>query len=417
MISTVTGLTTAGTAPQLKRSPLDAVNAPRCVAGVSWRVSAGVEAGVDSQVGVEHGGLLGADAESFSRLSNWRRQLRHIRCAASCGVAPARRQLTRHAAIHGSKQWTGIRLDVAPSYDSSSVQKATTSVTLVCTSPLCAAPATTGFLVVPTDETGTPAGTLSPASPGWSQSLGECGGLTHTQPDNVTSWAFTWRPTTGLRGTVTFSAAVAAGYDNTFLAVACLLDSAASADSVPTEHAGMSMRRSRALQGVRTSSSCPSSAVSGIAVRGTAAHNMAMMHSAFFAQPTGWGNLLFSTAVISTPCQLAAAVVLSALFGAITVVVATLAAPLERSTTCERVTPLQALAGSLAIAVRTGCHYICMLLVMSFNVWIIIAVVGGHAAGLVLIAVLRRAALIPTILRPTSSSSAPSCHDVNFTTP
>ena len=368
---------------------------------------------MDSQVDMEHG-LFGADGESYSRLSNRRRQLRHPRCAACCCAAPARRQLTRRIAIHGSKQWAGIRLDVAPSYDSSSVQTAATSVTLVCTSPLCAAPATTGFLVVPTDETGAPAGTLSPASPGWSQSLGDCGGLTHVQPGNVTSWAFNWRPTTGLRGTVTFSAAVAAGYDNTFLTVACLFDSAASTDYVPTEHAGMSMRRSRALQGV-TTSSCPSSAVSGSTVSRTATHNMAMMHSAFFAQPTGWGNLLFSTAVISTPRQLAAAVVLSALFGAMTVVVATLAAPFERSTTLEHVTPLQALAGSLAIAVRTGCHYICMLLVMSFNVWIIIAVVGGHAAGLVLIAVLRRAALIPAILPAASSSSLSSCHDVDFT--
>ena len=302
-------------------------------------------------------------------------------------------------------------MDVAPSYDSSA-QAAALSVTLVCTSPLCAAPAATGFLIVPTDETGAPAGVLSPASSGWSQSLGDCGGLTHTQPNNASSWAFTWRPTTGLRGTITFSAAVAAGYDNTFLAVACLLDSAGgSGDAVATEHAGMSMRRSRVLHAAASSSSCPSSLASGT-VSGTAMH-MAMMHSAFFAQPTGWGSLLFRTAVISTPRQLAAAVVLSALFGAVTVVVSMFAAPLERSATCERVTPLQALAGSLAIAVRTGCHYICMLLVMSFNVWIVIAVIGGHAAGVVLIAVLRRAALLPATLRTTSTAPSASCHDVD----
>ena len=39
------------------------------------------------------------------------------------------------------------------------------------------------------------------------------------------------------------------------------------------------------------------------------------MSSAFFVRPTGWG-LLFSRAVIATPGELAAAVVLSALFGA-----------------------------------------------------------------------------------------------------
>ena len=330
--------------------------------------------------------------------------------ATQCCVT--RRKLTRRVAIHGSKQWTGISLGVAPSYDSSSASSATVSVTLVCTSPLCAAPAATGFLVVPTDETGAPAGVLSPTSPGWSQSLGDCGGLTHMQPNNVTFWTFNWRPTTGLRGTVTFSVAVAAGYDNTFLTVACLLDSAgASGGGVHTDTsmAGMSMRRSRALHAV-ASSSCPRSAVSSSMASGTPMH-MSMMHSAFFAQPTGWGSLLFSTAIISTPRELAAAVVLSALFGAFTVVISMLAAPLERSATCERVTALQALAGSLAIVVRTGCHYICMLLVMSFNVWIVLAVVGGHAAGLVLIAILRRAALLPALLRATSSSPPSSCHD------
>jgi hypothetical protein len=189
--------------------------------------------------------------------------------------------------------------------------------------------------------------------------LGACGGLTHTEPGNVSSWVFTWRPSAGLRGTVTFSAAVAASYDNTFLAVACMLDASGFAATAPddttsTEHAGH-MRRSRALQGA-TASLCPSSASSGSMVSGTrAAHGgTAMMHSTFFVQPTGWGSLLFSTAVISTPRQLAAAVVLSALFGAVTVVLGALMAPLERRAASDCVTPLQAIAGALATALHTG---------------------------------------------------------------
>jgi hypothetical protein len=240
--------------------------------------------------------------------------------------------------------------------------------------------------------------------------LGACGGLTHTEPGNVSSWVFTWRPSAGLRGTVTFSAAVAASYDNTFLAVACMLDASGFAATAPddttsTEHAGH-MRRSRALQGA-TASLCPSSASSGSMVSGTrAAHGgMAMMHSTFFVQPTGWGSLLFSTAVISTPRQLAAAVVLSALFGAVTVVLGALMAPLERRAASDYVTPLQAIAGALATALHTGCHYLCMLLVMCFNAWIVLAVIGGHAVGVLLLAVLRRAALLPAD-RPAASVSS-----------
>lgn len=132
---------------------------------------------------------------------------------------------------------------------------------------------------------------------------------------------------------------------------------------------------------------------------------MAMMHSTFFVQPTGWGSLLFSTAVISTPRQLAAAVVLSALFGAVTVVLGALMAPLERRAASDYVTPLQAIAGALATALHTGCHYLCMLLVMCFNAWIVLAVIGGHAVGVLLLAVLRRAALLPAD-RPAASVSS-----------
>ena len=296
-------------------------------------------------------------------------------------------------------------MDLASSYDSSA-QGRTTLVTLVCDSPLCSPPATNGFLIVPSDESGAPAGTLSPTTPGWSQSMGACGGLTHTQPTNATSWEFIWQPA-GVSGTVTFRAAVAAGYDNSFLAVGCLMDTAATAsDDTSTSMAGMDMRRSRALlqQGAAVPT-CPSSAASHSTQRRSPGAAMSM-NSAFFVRPTGWG-LLFSSAFIATPGELAAAVVLSALFGAVTVVLAALVAPLERRAACDSVTARQALAGALGTALRTGCHYLCMLLVMSFSVWIVIAVVGGHALGVLTLALLRRAALFPA--GDTASSAAPCC--------
>jgi len=236
--------------------------------------------------------------------------------------------------------------------------------------------------------------------------MGTCGGLTHTQPSNVTSWDFVWQPAAGLSGSVTFRAAVATGYDNTFLTVACLLDSAAAA-SDDTSMAGMAMRRSRALlqRGVAVPT-CPSTLRSAH----SRSPGVAMsMHSSFFVRPTGWGSLLFTDAVISTPAQLAGAVVLSALFGAVTVVLAALAAPLERRAARDDVTALQALAGAAATAVRTGSHYLCMLLVMSFSVWIVVAVIGGHALGVLTLAVLRRAALLPADAAPANAAPPPCC--------
>jgi len=341
----------------------------------------------------------GASGEHRPHLPDWRRQLQRTRCGSRRVLRP-RRLTCCSSAIHGSKLWTGLRIDAAASYDSTAAAKGALNVTLVCNSPLCAASAN-GFLLVPSGETAAPAGTLLPASPGWSQSLGACGGLTHTQPENVTSWEFLWLPSAGQRGTVTFSAAVAASYDTSFLAVACLLDSASSA-SEDTSMAGMVMRRSRALQGAARS--CPSSSSSGSGGM-NAAHSMGMMQSAFFTQPTGWGSLLFRGAVISSPSKLAAAVTLSALFSAFTVVITSLTAPLERRAVMQGVTPLQALAGAAAMVMRTSSHYLCMLLVMSFQVYIFLAVVGGHAMGVLVLAVLRRAALLPNPGEKAASST------------
>jgi len=121
------------------------------------------------------------------------------------------------------------------------------------------------------------------------------------------------------------------------------------------------------------------------------------MSTVFFTTATGWGDLLFQGAAVSSPARLAAAIILSALFAAATTLAAVLLAPMELRAATTAVTPTQAVCGAVAAVVRQGCHYGSMLLVMSFNVWIILAVLGGHAVGVLLLALLRRAALLPGV--------------------
>lgn len=305
------------------------------------------------------------------------------------------------AAIHGSQLRTGLLLQLnPPDYDSAATTRI--NVTLTCSAAACAA-AQNGFLLVPRDESGAPTGTLQPATPGWSQPLPTCGGLTHTAAMAATTWSFTWTSARGAPGTVTFLAAVAASYDATFVTSACLSDAGAGAGS-DASMAGMQMRRLQHAAAPSTGQlTCPSSqraASAGMAAMGG-------MGTVFSIQATGWGDLLFPGASVSSPPRLAAAIILAGLFAAATTMVAALLAPMELRATTIAVTPGQALCGAAAAVLRSGCHYGSMLLVMSFNVWIILGVLGGHGVGVLLLALLRRAALLPSWSKGVKLEAAP----------
>jgi hypothetical protein len=127
---------------------------------------------------------------------------------------------------------------------------------------------------------------------------------------------------------------------------------------------------------------------------------MGGMRSAFFATAgNGWGAVLFEDAVVVTNWQLMGAVLLSSLFSALTTVFAAVSRPVElRGADPERHRAWVA-AGFACTAARTGGHYISMLLVMTFNVWIILGVLLGHAAGYLALAGVARRGSLPAEVR------------------
>jgi hypothetical protein len=107
------------------------------------------------------------------------------------------------------------------------------------------------------------------------------------------------------------------------------------------------------------------------------------MRSYFYADGAdrSSGFLLFHTALLDTPGHLAGGIVISALFSAFAIVVPRLCRPFEERGVRAGQPGWAVLSGAAATALRLGFHYGSMLLVMSFNVWIILAVLGGHAMG------------------------------------
>jgi hypothetical protein len=128
--------------------------------------------------------------------------------------------------------------------------------------------------------------------------------------------------------------------------------------------------------------------------------SMLMMRSTFYARATnGWGVVLFEAAKINTNWDLTVAVVLSSVFAMLTTVFAAVARPVEQRGADPESHLAWAAAGFLCTAARTGGHYVSMLLVMTFNVWIILGVLLGHAAGYVALAGVARRGSLPAEVR------------------
>lgn len=139
---------------------------------------------------------------------------------------------------------------------------------------------------------------------------------------------------------------------------------------------------------------------SAAAVNATSAHagmpemDMGSMHTAFFTDGWGWGPFMFQKVKISSAGELTAAILLSGVFGAFSTATVVAGKWLESVGANPAAKPVWVAVGFVSTAVRTGSHYVAMLLVMSFNVWIILAVVLGQSAGFLLLALLGRIALV-----------------------
>jgi hypothetical protein len=126
-------------------------------------------------------------------------------------------------------------------------------------------------------------------------------------------------------------------------------------------------------------------------------------HSVFFADATGWGTLLFPGANIASRGAFAVALLLSFLYAFVVTAAADVCHRLEAAAGYPGASVAHVFAGAAAVAVRTGAHYVAMLLVMSFNVGVIFAVVGGHAVGWLALAWWRRSSV--TAVRATETDN------------
>lgn len=92
--------------------------------------------------------------------------------------------------------------------------------------------------------------------------------------------------------------------------------------------------------------------------------------------------LLFREAKISTSGHLAAAIIVSIVFSMLITFFSAYSKTIEMKSmmSMKRISRIK-IAAAAVFALRMFFHYITMLLVMSMNIWIILAVTFGHAVG------------------------------------
>lgn len=90
---------------------------------------------------------------------------------------------------------------------------------------------------------------------------------------------------------------------------------------------------------------------------------MGSMHTAFFDQGYGWGPLMFQQAYITSGGELAAAIILCGLFGAFATATVVAGKRLESIGSSPAASLGWVAVGVVSTAIRTGSHYVAMLLV------------------------------------------------------
>lgn len=106
--------------------------------------------------------------------------------------------------------------------------------------------------------------------------------------------------------------------------------------------------------------------------------------SPFFTSRAGEFFWLFKGARVNSGGEFAGAIIGTLLFATLATVAVEAAKRLEREMLVRRATGGRvsgALIGGIAHSFRLALHYLAMLLVMTFNVWVFLAVVVGHGIG------------------------------------
>ena len=206
-------------------------------------------------------------------------------------------------------------------------------------------------------------------------------------PFVTSNWTFSWSPGDA-SGPITFHAAVAVGHDISYLERACLHDVASSRGM--TEHSHMDMgRRRRALRrrlaatpefGVPVSDvyqACPG--------RAMAAHAQpASMGGPSWTAAAGTSGdmpLLFPGASLNSGGRFAGAVLATFAFAAASSAMGVWAVTAQAQGAAADAPRWRTAAGAVGGMLRHAGHYGCMLIAMSYSVWLLLALMGGHASA------------------------------------
>lgn len=105
--------------------------------------------------------------------------------------------------------------------------------------------------------------------------------------------------------------------------------------------------------------------------------------SPFFTSRAGQFFWLFKGARVESTGEFVGAIIGSFVFAVMATIAVEAAKLVERRMIVKGsgVAVVPALIGGLAHGFRLALHYLAMLLIMTFNVWVFLAVVGGHAVG------------------------------------
>ena len=198
------------------------------------------------------------------------------------------------------------------------------------------------------------------------------------------NWTFSWSPG-GASGPITFHAAVAVGHDISYLERACLHD-------VGTSMAGMSehMDHGRRRAGRRLAATSQWTVPVSDVYQACPGRSMAP-----HAQPAGMGGpswtaaagtagdvpLLFPGASLNSGGRFAGAVLATFAFAAASSAMGVWAATAQAEGATPGTPSWRTAAGAGGGLLRYAGHYGCMLIAMSYSIWLLLALMGGHACA------------------------------------
>ena len=216
--------------------------------------------------------------------------------------------------------------------------------------------------------------------------------MTHAVPFLSSNWTFVWSPG-GVSGPITFHSAVAVGHDISYLQRACLHDLRdGDPPAVASEHAGHGRRRRL-------------SAVAGDSVPVSDVYQACPGRSLPFpVDPAGMSSptwsaaastapgapLLFPGADLNTRGRFAGAVIATFAFAAASSAMGVWAAAAQGRGAVAGEPRWRTAVGAAGGLLRHAGHYGCMLISMSYNIWLLLALMGGHAAAYAATAVAQR---------------------------